>query len=196
VSVLISKSARASYRLSTERVARVARRMLASLGCSNCELSIVLCDDQIIRNLNARYRGQRKATDVLAFGTTSDSTSRLLGDVVISLQTADRQAKAHGATLFRETAFLLGHGLLHLLGMDHDTPRRAAAMNRQTRALLGGLGLEAPDGVYALARVPKDSTKSKHRPKVRPRPGTQRKWARHCLDGPKHPLLAECCCNK
>jgi probable rRNA maturation factor len=138
---------------------------------------VLLCDDRMIRGLNARYRDQPKATDVLAFGNEAASKrsalpSPLLGDVVISLQTAKRQAREHDANLLQEAAFLLAHGLLHLLGMDHDTPRKAALMNRRTTRLLHAVGLSAPIGVRALASTPRPAhamKPRKHRPKVRSR---------------------------
>jgi probable rRNA maturation factor len=150
--------------------------MLETLGCPEQELSILLCNDQVIRKLNARFRGQDKITDVLAFPAQigpGPTPEPLLGDVVISLQTAARQARAQGATLLQETAFLLCHGVLHLLGMDHDTPRKAGMMNRRTRQVLANLGLEPPMG--ALARAPvaapraHSATVRKSRPKVRSR---------------------------
>jgi probable rRNA maturation factor len=151
--------------------------MLAELDREDRELSVLLCDDRTIRELNRQYRDQPKATDVLAFGNESVGRHRalpspLLGDVVISLQTAKRQAREHGATVLQETAFLLAHGLLHLLGMDHDTPRKAAAMNRRTTLLLRAVGLSPPIGVRALASAPstgKPAKPRKHRPKVRSR---------------------------
>lgn len=156
---------------------RLANDMLTELDCEARELSVLLCDDRMIRKLNARYRDQPKATDVLAFGNEATGKhptlpSPLLGDVVISLQTAKRQAREHGATLLQETAFLLAHGLLHLLGMDHDTPRKAATMNGRTTQLLRTVGLSPPIGVRALASTPipaKAVKPRKHRPKVRSR---------------------------
>jgi probable rRNA maturation factor len=155
------------------RLHKLASGMLASLGCEHRELSILLCDDRAIRELNSRYRKQPKATDVLAFGDEvrpGQPPSALLGDVVISLQTAARQARERRATLWQETAFLLAHGLLHLLGLDHDTPRKASVMNRRTAQLLAAVGLTPPTGVQALAaEAPAAVKRLKHRPKVRSR---------------------------
>lgn len=83
----------------------------------NIELSILLTDDAQIKELNAQYRGKDYATDVLSF--PMDDT-RMLGDIVISIDTAKRQAEDAEITLNREVAFLFIHGFLHLLGYDHE----------------------------------------------------------------------------
>lgn len=173
--VLISARTPRATRPLQRQLSQLASGMLLWLERADCELSVLLCDDPAIRKLNAQYRNQPKATDVLAFGTelpgtrhtSPQLTSGVLGDVVISLQTAKRQAKEHSASLLQETAFLLAHGLLHLLGMDHDTPRKAAAMNRRTAELLQAVGLSPPIGVQALPASQMAAKRLKHRPKVR-----------------------------
>jgi probable rRNA maturation factor len=117
--------------------------MLESLGLRDAELSILLCDDETIRQLNRRYREKNKATDVLAFpmqeGPGPASNSSMLGDVVISMPTAARQAAEHDRPIVHEVTFLLAHGLLHLLGHDHATPREEAEMKARTEALLAAV---------------------------------------------------------
>lgn len=181
--VLISARTPRASRPLQRQLCRLATSMLTWLECEDRELSVLLCNDSAIRKLNEKYRDQPKATDVLAFGTEavrqrSASTrssaalppSPLLGDVVISVQTAERQAREHEASLLQEMAFLLAHGLLHLLGMDHDTPRKAGTMNQRTAELLQAVGLTPPTGVRARAPTPRVSAKrQKHRPKVRSR---------------------------
>lgn len=158
------------------RLRTVAQGLLHELGISDHELSILLCNDRVIRDLNVRFRKQNKSTDVLAFPAHEGSAlpqlrSALLGDIAISLPTASRQAKERGVSLHVEVSFLLAHGLLHLLGMDHDTPSNAARMNRRTRQLLRAVSLEPPPGARALAaRSIKDATPAtarKRRPTVR-----------------------------
>jgi hypothetical protein len=89
--------------------------------------------------------------------------------VAISLQTAQEQAKSRGVPLLDEVMFLLAHGLLHLMGMDHDTPLKAATMNRRTVALLTQIGFSTPKG--AVARAPRQqktrATATRRRPRVR-----------------------------
>lgn len=115
-----------------------ARRMLKALGVEAPELSVLLCGDPFIQGLNRSYRGKDKPTDVLAFPMDTGvqaGASLLLGDVVISLPTARRQAYARGHALMEEVTFLLAHGLLHLLGMDHRDPREEKAMTAYTHML-------------------------------------------------------------
>ncbi len=114
--------------------------MLASLNLPDAELSILLCDDATIRDLNRSYRKKNKATDVLAFpmqeGPGPAGHPGLLGDVVISLPTATRQAAEHDRPIIQEVTFLLAHGLLHLLGYDHMTKREEREMTARTESLL------------------------------------------------------------
>jgi probable rRNA maturation factor len=120
-------------------VRRRAERMLGAARASEVELSILLCDDDTIHGLNRTYRGKDRATDVLAFplreGPHAEMAGAMLGDVVISVETARRQAREHGRTISEEISFLLAHGILHLLGYDH----RTHAEERRMNALADGL---------------------------------------------------------
>ncbi|MBW1903813.1 MAG: rRNA maturation RNase YbeY [Deltaproteobacteria bacterium] len=120
-----------------------AEAMLDSLDLADAELSILLCDDGTIRKLNRRYRKKNKATDVLAFpmqeGPGPAAQSGLLGDVVISLPTATRQAAEHDRPIIQEVTFLLAHGLLHLLGYDHANRREEQDMKARTEGLLAAV---------------------------------------------------------
>lgn len=112
--------------------------ILEKLGCSRKELSILFTGDSRIRKLNARYRDIDKATDVLSFPQSDGgkTDSLLLGDVVISVETAWRQAKDHNLSFDEELVFLLIHGTLHLLGYDHEkSPAEAKRMQRKTSNL-------------------------------------------------------------
>lgn len=90
-----------------------------------CEVSIILVDNSYIRELNFTYRGDDCPTDVLAFNLQDNNTFLeeviILGDVIISVEKAQEQARVYGHTLQREIAFLAIHGILHLLGYDHQT---------------------------------------------------------------------------
>lgn len=127
-----------------------AEAMLSALGLEDAELSILLCDDSTIRKLNRRYRKMNKATDVLAFpmgegeGPPSPVEPGLLGDVVISLPTATRQARRHDRPIIEEVSFLLAHGLLHLLGYDHGTGPEEREMAVRTDALMQAVRLSRP----------------------------------------------------
>jgi probable rRNA maturation factor len=105
-------------RVEPARVRRVLRAAARDLGVSG-ELAVVLAGDRTLRSLNARYRGKDTPTDVLSFpGPGGDAG---LGDVVISLDTAARNARALGRTLPEEVDVLALHGFLHVLGYDHET---------------------------------------------------------------------------
>lgn len=113
--------------------------MLEDLELDDRELSVVLTDDDEIHELNRDFRGKDRPTDVLAFslgeGEASEFAGPLLGDVVISVPTARRQAKQRKRELEAELRMLLAHGLLHLVGWDHQTDEEDRRMKARTRAL-------------------------------------------------------------
>ena len=116
-----------------------AGRILRALSHGRSELSISLVDDAEIAALNAAYRGRRGPTDVLAFslleGEGAEHRGQLLGDVVIGLEAAARQARARHRAVDEEVARLLIHGTLHLLGHRHHREREARAMRAEERRL-------------------------------------------------------------
>jgi len=101
-------------------------------------LSIALVSDREMRALNRRWRGKDRPTDVLSFPLEEPGT---LGDVVISLDTARRQARAGGWPLAAELRRLLAHGILHCRGYDHSRPADARRMAAAERRLLGRPGM-------------------------------------------------------
>lgn len=114
------------------------RRFLEALGVGG-ELSVMVVNDRRIRALNREWREIDKATDVLSF--EQDPSIGVLGDVVISLDTARRQARGDGRPLSQELSRLLAHGVLHLLGHDHQKPAQARRMAQAEIDLLGAVGL-------------------------------------------------------
>ncbi|MHB8154094.1 MAG: rRNA maturation RNase YbeY, partial [Bacillati bacterium] len=116
------------------RLKMLARKLLVAAGESGSTLSLWLVDDAAIAELNRRHRDKRGPTDVLSFPLEPEAPSvsllddgsvppeRLLGDVVISVETARRQAAVYDADLDAELTRLLIHGLLHVLGHDHERP--------------------------------------------------------------------------
>lgn len=110
------------------------------------EISLVLCDDAFIQDLNLRYRRRDTPTDVLSFAQEDDP--HLLGDIVISLPTAARQAQRAGWSLGSETVLLAVHGLLHLLGHDDETGAGARAMQTRTVQTLAACGIALPNGAH------------------------------------------------
>ena len=132
---------------------------LKAHDAETCEVSVLLTDDADIKHLNRDYRGIDAPTDVLAFamrdGEDSDMNPNLLGDLVISLETASRQVETNDQfsathsslktemqltvynSLETEVALLTVHGVLHLLGYDHQTPEEAAAMFEKQEVIFG-----------------------------------------------------------
>lgn len=106
--------------LSHEFFTLAAEAVFDEIDMSNneYEISLLITDDETIRQYNKEYRNKDRATDVLSFPMEDEI---ILGDIAISFDTAKRQAEEAGINADRETAFLFIHGLLHLLGYDHET---------------------------------------------------------------------------
>jgi probable rRNA maturation factor len=130
--------------ISPRQVRTWAARMLSALALDEAELSVAITGDHEIHVLNRLFRNIDRPTDVLAFAMregdgppapSPSARSELLGDIVISVETARRQAARRGRTLESEVRMLLAHGLLHLLGYDHRTDAQARRMGIETRKL-------------------------------------------------------------
>jgi len=118
------------------------RAFLAALGRPGAELSVLLVGDRAIRALNRRWRKVDRATDVLSFPLAQGpGAGPLLGDVVISMDTAARRARAEGRGVAVELERYLAHGLLHLLGYDHEAPEDARRMARREEGLVRTEGM-------------------------------------------------------
>jgi rRNA maturation RNase YbeY len=123
------------------RIRRQIGRILKDLGYPKAELSLVFTDDGGITELNRRYLNRHGPTNVLAFpmtdGGQAEVKTSMLGDIVISLDAAQRDAQAGGESLEGTVDRLLIHGLLHLLGYDHErSPQEAQRMDEETERLL------------------------------------------------------------
>jgi rRNA maturation RNase YbeY len=107
---------------------KIAASILKALERSQAELSVALVGDQEMRPLNAKYRKKDKTTDVLSFPADPalPGQAGLLGDVIISIEQAKRQARDRKTSLEIEMVILLIHGILHLLGYDHERSQRQA----------------------------------------------------------------------
>jgi rRNA maturation RNase YbeY len=148
------------------RLERSARAILADVGETSAELGILFVSDQRMRSFNRRYRGKDCATDVLAFAMREARTAHalrqaqgrpvplmpdMLGDVVISVPTAARQAKEGHRSLDEELTVLLVHGILHLCGYDHErSEKEARRMHRRERMIQ-----------RSIARVPKRANRTR-----------------------------------
>ena len=137
---------RARLRRLDRRLARMVRAAgLSDGGAAELEVTLRLTDDDTIRQLNRDYRRRDRPTDVLAFaqreGEGGGLHPHVLGDIVISVDTAARQARRG---LERELLFLAAHGLCHLLGYDHTTDGEEAEMNGRMAELLREAGRRGP----------------------------------------------------
>jgi probable rRNA maturation factor len=139
----ICLTAREGFSTFAAALEAAASRWLEELGEDSAELSIVLTDDAEIHALNRDYRGRDRPTDVLSFAQREGEgpvDESLLGDVILSVPTAERQARERGQSVESELLELLAHGLLHLLGYDHEISeeeeRRHLGRQRELLALL------------------------------------------------------------
>ncbi len=120
----------------------LAGRVLEYLDKPQGEVSLLFCDDDVIQPLNRDWRGKDKPTDVLSFSQQEGELigdPNLLGDIIISIATAQRQADERGHSLAHEVRVLVVHGLCHLLGYDHEEDDEAEVMEALERSLLGKL---------------------------------------------------------
>lgn len=109
------------------------------------ELSLVFTDDARIRDLNRRYRSIDRATNVLSFPAPPTAAfGPLLGDIVFSAETIQREAQSQGLTIDAHLAHLIVHGFLHILGYDHEDDAEAAIMERVETEVLAELGIADP----------------------------------------------------
>jgi probable rRNA maturation factor len=131
--------------------AEAARAALAGAGAASgapAELSIVLGDDALLQALNKQWRGQDKPTNVLSFPALAENAPaeapRLLGDVVLAFETVTAEAEAQAKPLADHLRHLIVHGVLHLLGFDHEAAAEAERMEALETAVLARLGVPDP----------------------------------------------------
>ena len=129
--------------LSQEKLRKKAAKILSALGLSDRELSVTLINDRAMARLNRETFGRRGPTNVIAFplddAPSPNGPPALLGEVVISLQTTRRQAQEFGWPWQELLDFFLIHGILHLLGYDHEDPAAAARMDARAWELMSRL---------------------------------------------------------
>jgi probable rRNA maturation factor len=128
-------------KVDAQKIEQQIGKVLTSLDCNEHEISILFIGDQGIRELNDQFRGIDRPTDVLSFpqileGELEIPGALVLGDVAISLETARSQSEEHGLSLEEELTLLLIHGILHLLGYDHEiSDQEEEKMRSKTREL-------------------------------------------------------------
>jgi probable rRNA maturation factor len=152
--VIYLRNATRKHRFDLARVERAATTLLTATGRSKASLSITFVGDRAMRALNFEHRGKDRTTDVLSFPMyepfavpkrpSGHESELLIGDVVISVDVAVRQAADYDATLDDEIERLLVHAIAHLLGHDHEEPRERAKMLREERKLAAAIGLAWP----------------------------------------------------
>lgn len=128
-------------------IRRVAERVLDALGAAGSELSVSIVGDRTIRSINREYLGKDRPTNVISFSLREGEFGDLnpsLGDVVISADTAAREAEEGGISFHERFCFLLLHGILHLLGYDHERSgeKEAARMEAKEQEIFGMLRRE------------------------------------------------------
>jgi probable rRNA maturation factor len=133
------------------RLAAIALGSTDELGAGQVELSIVLADDATVQSLNREWRGQDKPTNVLSFAALDDEDAPvvegaplLLGDVVLAWETTAAEATESGKPLADHFSHLVVHGVLHLLGYDHQDEDEAEEMEALETSLLAALGIADP----------------------------------------------------
>jgi probable rRNA maturation factor len=138
------------------RAAEAAFLAAPSVPLPPCEVTLVLTDDAEMRELNRLWRGKDAATNVLSFpagepiGAPEGGEPRPLGDVVIAAETAQREAEAQGTPLSAHVSHLVVHGVLHLLGFDHEREADAERMEALETRVLAGLGIADPYAERAM----------------------------------------------
>ncbi|HLJ65326.1 MAG TPA: rRNA maturation RNase YbeY [Stellaceae bacterium] len=163
ITVLASGSAWQGHVPTARRICRKAARGALDAAwthasflttSSAAELTVVLAGDEVVRTLNRQWRGEDKATNVLAFearDTTSPKEApRYIGDVVLAFETVTAEAAAQGKKFEDHLAHLVVHGVLHLLGFDHEKEEDAHAMEALEIKILARLGIGNP---YAAAEA-------------------------------------------
>jgi probable rRNA maturation factor len=127
---------------------RAIRHASSAVSSSGGEVSIVLADDSTVRVLNRTWRHEDVPTDVLSFpadaGKVDRGRQRLLGDIVIAYETAEREARAQGKPFAQHLAHLAVHGFLHLVGYDHKSGNEARTMEHLETLILARLDVPNP----------------------------------------------------
>lgn len=136
------------HKISLKKTKLTVQAILGALDCPDSELSILIVDDPQIEELNQKYLDRQGPTNVIAFamreGDFSDLSPHLLGDVVISTDTAAREAKNAAMSFEQRFTELLVHGILHLLGYDHETDEEEArVMEAKSRELMDLIDLNS-----------------------------------------------------
>jgi len=152
IEIVIEDRKWATHRGLSRKLERAAQLALRRGGCrrQGPKLSILLASDARLKALNAKFRHKNKPTDVLSFETLAVDGS-YVGDLALAYGVSAREARAQGKTLGNHATHLVVHGVLHLLGFDHQTAPAAARMEPLEIAILAELGISDPYKARAKA---------------------------------------------
>jgi probable rRNA maturation factor len=140
-----------------DRVRRAAEAALeAGKASADAEVSVLLAEDDEVAELNSQFRGKPTPTNVLSFPALEMARPHL-GDVILAFGVCEAEARAQGKSLGEHLSHLVAHGVLHLLGWDHQTEAEADSMESLERTVLAGLGIDDP-------YVARDGTDERRRP--------------------------------
>ena len=123
----------------TARSAEAALKIEHAAG----DVAVLLADDDVVSDLNARFRGKDRPTNVLSFSAPASAHPQL-GDIALAYGVCAAEARAQGKSLADHLAHLVAHGVLHLLGYDHETESEASVMEEMEREILRGFGIADP----------------------------------------------------
>lgn len=140
------RAAMPDFRTALRRAARLALKRGGSAGGA---LTLLLTDDAALKRLNAQFRGKDKPTDVLSFPATANRED-YLGDIAIAYGVTAREAQDAGKSFVDHAAHLVVHGVVHLLGYDHESPAEARIMEALEIAILSELGIADPYAARAM----------------------------------------------
>ena len=134
-------------KIDTKEIEKLLKYALEYKKLENVEFNIIFVDNETIRNINKEYRNIDRETDVISFALEDNEDikfefGRLLGDIYISIPKMKEQAKEYGHSEQRELSFLIIHGLLHLLGYDHETYEEEEVMFKEQELILDGYGIK------------------------------------------------------
>ena len=154
--IVIDTEAPFGGQVDAEALRGAVERTLAAEGVEFGSVTVLITDDATVKDLNARFLGIDEPTDVLSFSLAEtaggedfvvpEGVAREIGEIVISLPTAERQAVENGLSLMAEMAHLAVHGTLHLLGYDHIEPHDEQQMRAKEEALLNEMGITVRHG--------------------------------------------------
>ncbi len=144
--VVETRAWRAAERRAVSLARAAASATLKAAGRRGGSLVILLTDDRRQRALNAAYRGKDAATNVLSFPAAGPAARESLGDIALAFGVCADEAAGQGKTLAAHLQHLTAHGVLHLLGYDHESDAEAEAMEAKERAILATLGVDDPYG--------------------------------------------------